>query len=72
MIISLFLMFFLNIFRIILNIEYDPSGNSNSSHHVGADILKSLWLYDFFIFFHAQYMLRFDRGTYLSLLFKFF
>ena len=29
--------------------EYDPSGNSNSSFHVGADILN-LFLYDFYIF----------------------
>ena len=40
------------ILRIILNIWYlnDPSGNSNSSFDVGADILNLLFLYDFFIF----------------------
>ena len=26
--------------------EYDPSGNSNSSFHVGADILNLLLLYE--------------------------
>ena len=30
--------------------EYDPSGNSDSSFHVGADILNSLSLFDFYIF----------------------
>ena len=38
---------------------------------VGSDILKLLFLYDFFIFFHGQLMLRFDKVTCLSLLFKF-
>ena len=33
--------------------EYDPSGNSNLSFHVGADILNSLLLYEFFMFFHV-------------------
>ena len=33
--------------------EYDPSGNSNSSFHVGADILSLLFLYDFLIFFRV-------------------
>ena len=33
--------------------EFDPSGNSNTSLHVGADILNLLFLYDFFIFFHV-------------------
>ena len=44
--------------------EYDTSGNSNSSFHVGADILNLLFLYYiiilflyyyfyFFIFFHV-------------------
>ena len=32
--------------------EYDPSDNSNSSFHAGADILNLLFLYDF-IFFHV-------------------
>ena len=31
---------------------------------------KFIFLIGFFIFFHAQYMLRFDRATYLSLHFK--
>ena len=35
------------------DIEYDPSGSSNSSFHVGADILNLLFLYDFYIFFHV-------------------
>ena len=35
----------------ISDTEYDPSGNSNSSFHVGADILT----------------LRSDKATYLSL-----
>ena len=33
------------------DIEYDPSGNSNSSFHVRADILDLLFLYEFFYFF---------------------
>ena len=33
--------------------EYDPSGNLNSSFHVGADILNLLLLYELFIFFHV-------------------
>ena len=33
--------------------EYDPSGNSNSSFHVGADILNLLFLYEPFMFFHV-------------------
>ena len=33
------------------NTEYDPSGNSNSSFHVRADILNLLFLYDFFRFY---------------------
>ena len=28
--------------------EYDPLGNSNSSFHVGADILNLLFLHDYF------------------------
>ena len=35
------------------NIEYDPSGNSNLSFHVGTDILNSLLMYEPFIFFHV-------------------
>ena len=34
-------------------IEYDPSGNSNSSFYVEADILNLLFIYDFFIFFQV-------------------
>ena len=45
------------------DIEYDPSGNSNSSFHFRADILNLLFLYDFLIFFHVKYMLRFDKAT---------
>ena len=33
--------------------ENDPSGNSNSSLHVGADILNLLLLYELFTFFHV-------------------
>ena len=33
-------------------IECDTSGNSNSSFHVGANIVN-VFLYDFFIFFHV-------------------
>ena len=32
---------------------YGPSGNSNSSLHVGADILNLLLLYELFTFFHV-------------------
>ena len=35
------------------DIEYDPSGNSNSSLRVGADILNLLLLYELFRFFHV-------------------
>ena len=35
------------------DIEYDPSGSSNSSLHVGADILNLLFLYELFMFFHV-------------------
>ena len=37
----------------MFDIEYNPSGNSNLSFQVGADILNSLLLYDFFMFFHV-------------------
>ena len=30
--------------------KYDPSGNSNSSFHVGVDILNLLFSYDFLYF----------------------
>ena len=33
--------------------EYDPTGNSNSSLHVGADILSLFFLYELFMFFHV-------------------
>ena len=33
--------------------EYDPSGNLNSSLHVGADTLNLLLLYELFTFFHV-------------------
>ena len=39
----------------ISDIQCYPSGNSNSSLHVGADIFDLLFLYDFFIFFHAYH-----------------
>ena len=37
----------------ISDTEYDQSGNSNSSCHIGAEILNLLFFYDFFIFFHV-------------------
>ena len=37
----------------ISDAEYEPSGNSNSSFHVEVDILKLLFLYDFFILLHV-------------------
>ena len=37
----------------ISDIEVDPSGNSNSAFHVGADVLNLLFLYDFYVFFHV-------------------
>ena len=41
--------------------EYDPSGNSNLSLHVGADILNLLLLCELFMFFHVfLYLYRFD------------
>ena len=44
-------MFFNNVLKksSISDTEYDPSGNSNLSFHVGADILN-LFLYEFFYF----------------------
>ena len=33
--------------------EYDPSGNSNSSFQVGADVLNLLLLYADLMFFHV-------------------
>ena len=33
--------------------EYDPSGNSNLSFHIGADILNLLLSYVLFMFFHV-------------------
>ena len=33
--------------------EHDPSGSSNLSFHVDADILTLLLLYEFFMFFHV-------------------
>ena len=35
------------------DIEYDPSGNLNSSLQVGADVLDLLLLYELFKFFHV-------------------
>ena len=34
-------------------IEYDPSGKSNSSFQVGAEILNSFFLYADLIFLHV-------------------
>ena len=46
--------------------EYDPSGNSNLSFHVGADILNLLLSYKIFMFFHMQQILRFDKAAFFS------
>ena len=54
----------------ISDIECEPSSNLNSLFHVGGNILNLLFFYDFFIFFYVQYMIKFDRARYLSLLFK--
>ena len=35
------------------NTEYDSWGNSNSSFHVGSDILNLLFFHDIFKFFHV-------------------
>ena len=43
----------------------------NSSFHVGAYTLNLLFLYDFFMFFHVQYMAIFVKAICLSLLFTF-
>ena len=53
----------------ISDTQYHPSCNSKFLFHVGADNLNLLFLYDLFIFFHVCLMLRFDKATYLSLLF---
>ena len=34
----------------IFDTEYDPSGNSTSSFHIGVDVLNLLFLYEFFMF----------------------
>ena len=34
----------------ISDTEYDPSGNSNSLFHVGADILNIVFVWRFYIF----------------------
>ena len=60
----------------ILNIQslfysscsYQPSGNLDFSFHAGADFLSLLFFYNFYHFFIT---LRFDKTTYLSLLFSF-
>ena len=43
-------------FKIILifDAEYEPSGNSNLSFHVGADILNLLLFYELFMFFQTN------------------
>ena len=53
------------------DIEYDLLGNSSSSFHVGDEILNLLFLYDFFILFDVYYKLKFDKGIYIALPFKF-
>ena len=50
---------------------YDPSGYSNLLFHVEADALSLLFSYELVIFFHVSKILRFDKATYFSLLFKF-
>ena len=52
------------------DIEFDSSSNSSSSFHVATEFLKLLLLYDFFIF-PFIFFIRFDKATYLSLIFKF-
>ena len=52
------------------NTHCDPSGNSNLLLHVGSDILKLLFMDECFIFYHVQYILRFDRVTYVAFFFK--
>ena len=44
------------------DIKYDPSGNLNSSLHVGADILNLLLFYKLFMFFHVLQILRLDKA----------
>ena len=66
-----FLHAFDDILKRISDIEFDPSGDSNSSYYVRADILNLLFLYSFFMFFDVYYKLKFHKATYLSLLFKF-
>ena len=39
--------------------EYDTSGNSNSSFHVGADILNLLFLYYIIILLYYFYIIIF-------------
>ena len=66
-------MFFKDIFKIILisDTEYDPSGNSNSSVHVGTGILNlNIFVLNFYIF-PCIVNAKFDKATYLSFLFQF-
>ena len=37
----------------IADTEYDQSGNSSSSIHVGPDIWNLVFLYDFILFLHV-------------------
>ena len=53
----------------ISDTEYDPLGNF--SFYVEAEILYLLFLYSCFMFFHVQFMLIFEKRTYLSLPLKF-
>ena len=46
-------------------IEYDPSGNSNSSFQVGAKTLNLLLLYANLMFFHTQSILRLANAMFL-------
>ena len=58
-------------FYAVFDTEYNPSGNSNLSFHVGAETLSLLFLRTYFFFFHIKSMLNFDKATYLLLFFKF-
>ena len=53
---SIFSPYFFKIYSkqsLIFDTEYDPSGNSNLSFHVWADILNLLLLCELFMFFHV-------------------
>ena len=65
-------MFFDDIRKLILksNTEYDRFCTSSFSLHFEPDIFNLLFLFDVFIFFHVQKMLRFNKAAYLSPIFN--